>query len=139
MVFEGRCLCGAVHYLSSGPAVFMGNCYCVDCRRESGSGHITAVAVPDPTVRVTGDTRDFVKPSDSGQTIRNTFCPTCGTTLLTHPSGLPGLALLRAGTLYYLELVYTVIYMYVACAPAWDPPSPSIMGFPGMAPPGPNG
>jgi hypothetical protein len=36
MAFEGRCLCGGVHDQSSGPAVFMGNCSCTDCRRESG-------------------------------------------------------------------------------------------------------
>ncbi len=134
MAFKGHCLCGAVHYQSSGPAVFMGNCYCADCRCESGTGHITAVAVPDPTFQISGKTRDFTKSSDSGQTIRNTFCPACGTTLCTHPSGLPGLALIRAGTLEDVSEVNPQVNMYVACAPAWDKPVESIMGFPGMAP-----
>lgn len=134
MAFKGQCLCGAVQYESIGPAVFMGNCYCADCRRESGSGHITAVAVPDPTVQMAGETKDFTKPSDSGQTIRNTFCPVCGTTLMTHPSGLPGLALLRAGTLDDVSAVDPQMNMYTACAPAWDKPADGLMGFPGMAP-----
>ena len=134
MTFQGRCLCGAVHYQSSGPAVFMGNCYCTDCRRESGSGHITAVALPDPTLRIDGPVSTFVKRSDSGQTIRNTFCPICGTTLCTHPSGLPGLALIRAGTLDDVSGVVPRVNMYVACAPDWDRPDPGIAGFPGMAP-----
>ena len=133
MAFKGRCLCGAVTFESGGPAVFMGNCYCADCRRESGSGHITAVAVPDPTVQVQGTVTTFTKSADSGQTIRNTFCPVCGTTLLTHPSGLPGLALLRAGTLDDPADVTPQLNMYVACAPAWDRPDPALPGFPGMA------
>ena len=121
MSFKGHCLCGAVQFESVGPAVFMGNCYCVDCRRESGSGHITAVAVPD------------VKPSDSGQSIRNTFCPTCATTLFTHPSGLPGLVLLRAGTLDDTAAVAPQVNMYVTCAPAWDRPAAGLTDFAGMA------
>ena len=134
MSFKGHCLCGAVRYESAGPAVFMGNCYCADCRRESGSGHITAVAVPDPTLSLSGATQDFIKAADSGETIRNTFCPVCATTLLTHPSGLPGLALLRAGTLEDADQVVPQVNMYVACAPAWDKPAPGLQDFPGMAP-----
>ena len=133
MSFKGHCLCGAVHYESTGPAVFMGNCYCVDCRRESGSGHITAVAVPDPTLKVSGETKDFSKPADSGQSILNTFCPLCATTLFTHPSALPGLALLRAGTLEDASAVKPQVNMYVVCAPAWDRPASGLQDFAGMA------
>ena len=134
MSFVGRCLCGAVAYRSEAPAVFMGNCYCADCRRESGTGHITAVAVPDATLTVTGAMRDFTKPADSGQTIRNSFCPTCGTTLMTHPSALPGLALLRAGTLDDPTPVVPQMNLYAPSAPAWDRPPAELPGFPGMPP-----
>ncbi len=133
MPFKGHCLCGAVRYVSSGAPVFMGNCYCADCRRESGSGHITAVAVPDPTLVTTGETRAFTKPAASGQTIRNTFCPVCATTLFTHPSGLPGLALIRAGTLEDSNQVAPQVNMSVACAPSWDRPASGLRDFPGMA------
>jgi hypothetical protein len=134
MSFTGRCLCGAVHYTSNSPAIFMGNCYCRDCQRESGTGHITAVAVPDPSLTIGGPAKDFTKPSDSGQTIRNTFCQVCGTTVCTHPSGLPGLALIRAGTLDDTTPVAPQVNMYVASAPVWDPPSAAITGYAGMAP-----
>lgn len=100
MTFAGRCLCGAVTYRATGAPVFVANCNCADCRRESGGGHITAVAVPDVSLATVGETRAYVKAADSGQTIRNTFCPVCATTLYTHPSKLPDLALIRAGILY---------------------------------------
>lgn len=134
MSFVGRCLCGAVRYVSDAPAVFMGNCYCKDCQRESGTGHITAVALPGPTLAVEGVTQSFTKQADSGQTIRNTFCPVCGTTICTHPSGLPGLVLIRAGTLDDSAGVTPYINMYVASAAPWDPPSEAIAAYPGMAP-----
>lgn len=133
MSFKGRCLCGAVTYESVGPAAFMGNCYCADCRRESGTGHVTAVAVPQPTLHLTGETRTFTKPADSGNTITNVFCPVCATTLYTNPSALPGLALIRAGTLDDPTLVAPQVNMYVAAAPAWDRPAPGLHDFPGMA------
>lgn len=133
MPFKGRCLCGAVQYASDGPAAFMGNCYCVDCRRESGAGHITAVAVPDPTLTVAGDTRQFAKAADSGGQIVNTFCPVCATTLFTRPTALPGLALLRAGTLDDASAVAPQVNMYVTRAPAWDRPAAGLHDFPEMA------
>lgn len=131
--YTGGCLCGAVRYTSTGPSVFAGNCYCTDCRRESGTGHITAVAVPEASLTTTGATVDFVKPADSGQGIRNTFRPICGTTLFTHPDGLPGLALLRGGTLDDPTQVAPQMNMYVASAPAWDAPSAGLPGVPAMA------
>ena len=133
MSLQGHCLCGAVSYRSSASPVFTGNCYCADCRRESGSGHITAVAVPEPTLETVGETKTFDKPADSGQSILNTFCPVCATTLFTQPSRLPGLALIRAGTLEDADQVVPQVNMYVACAPAWDRPASGLQDFPGMA------
>jgi hypothetical protein len=117
-----------------GAPVFVANCYCVDCRRESGGGHITAVAVPGASLATVGDTRDFLKPADSGQTIRNTFCPVCATTLYTHPSRHPDLALIRAGTLDDAAAISPRFNLYVAGAPDWDRPPAGLTDFPGMAP-----
>ena len=136
MSFSGRCLCGAVRFHSPGPAIFMGNCYCSDCRKESGTGHITGVAVPQPTLSVEGETRAFDKPADSGGTIHNVFCPVCATTLYTNPSNLPGIAILRAGTIDDPSVVTPQLSMYAASAPAWDQPPANIPAFPGMAPAG---
>ena len=133
MAFKGHCLRGAVHCQSSGPAVFTGNCCCADCRRESGTGHITVVAVPEPAFQISDETLDFMKPSDSGRFIRNTFCPACGTMLCAHPAGLPDLALIRAGTLDDVSEVDPQMSMFVACAPARDKPAEGVMKFSGMA------
>ncbi len=133
MAFVGRCLCGAVSYRSDGAPVFMGNCYCVDCAHESGTGHITAVAVPETSMVVDGVTATFTKPTDSGKTIRNTFCPVCATTVFTNPAGLPGLSLIRAGTLDDPGAVAPQMNMYVVSAPDWDRPHPGLANFDGMA------
>ena len=48
------------------PAAFMGKCYCLDCSNESGTGHITTVAVPDAGLKVTGTLSEYTKRSDDG-------------------------------------------------------------------------
>ena len=133
MPYEGHCLCRAVHYRADAPAAFMGNCYCADCRNESGTGHITAVAVPDAALSVAGATTAWTKRADSGHGLTKFFCPVCGSTLFTRAEGLPGLALIRAGTLDDPTGVAPQMNMYVSRAPEWDRPDPAIHGFPEMA------
>ena len=36
----GGCMCGALRYEAFGQPTGSGHCYCVDCRRASGSGFI---------------------------------------------------------------------------------------------------
>ena len=34
---EGKCYCGAVHYLVADEFLYAANCHCSDCRRTTGS------------------------------------------------------------------------------------------------------
>lgn len=133
MRLTGGCLCGAVRYESNLPIAFMGKCYCKDCSNESGTGHIATVAVPDAGLTVAGPTSAFTKVSDDGHALTKFFCPTCGSTLFTRPAKIAGLAVLRAGTLDDRSVVQPQLQMYVAAAPAWDRPDPTIKSFPAMA------
>lgn len=132
MHYAGRCLCGDVTYSANAEAIFQGNCYCRDCQKESGTGHITGVAVPEALLSVSGETRSYTKPADSGGTIENHFCARCGTTLYHKPSNVPGVAILRAGTLDPETPVEPQMNLYVASARAWDPPAAGLPGFAGM-------
>ena len=38
--YTGGCLCGALRYEAFGEPIGSGHCYCVDCRRASGSGFV---------------------------------------------------------------------------------------------------
>ncbi len=50
----GRCLCGAIQYSSGAEPMMMGHCHCEDCRRSSGSGHTSHLALPETSVTITG-------------------------------------------------------------------------------------
>jgi hypothetical protein len=94
----GTCLCGAVRYETSAEPAFSGHCYCADCRKETGTGHLTIAAVPDASVKITGATKTFTKLSGSGLPTERIFCPNCGTTLFSRPQAMAGTTMLRAGT-----------------------------------------
>jgi hypothetical protein len=131
---KGSCLCGAVQYESSAEPAFSGHCYCVDCQKETGGGHVTIAAVPDATVRITGPTSAFSKKGASGQTIERTFCSQCGSTLFSRPRAMAGMTMLRAGTLDNPSQISPRMSIYVSRAQAWDPPNANIPSFPEMPP-----
>ena len=82
MKMTGGCLCGAVRYELSGEPTFVGNCYCAQCRKESGAGHNTVVAVPDTAAKISGKTKSYSQAGASGKQVKRNFCPNCGTKLM---------------------------------------------------------
>ena len=134
MSLTGSCLCGAVRYESNAEPVFSGHCYCSDCQKETGGGHLTVAAVPDATVKISGPTISFSKPGGSGQAIERTFCSKCGSTLFSRPQAYTGMTLLRAGTLDNPSQIVPGMSIYTSHALAWDQPSTSIPGFLEMPP-----
>jgi hypothetical protein len=134
MSFTGTCLCGAVRYEAIAEPVFSGHCHCTDCQKESGCGHATVVAVPDATVKITGPTSTFTKLASSQQPNERTFCSKCGSTLFSRPRSMPGMTLLRAGTLDDPSQIVPSISVYTTRAHEWDQPNPNFPRFPEMPP-----
>jgi hypothetical protein len=134
MPLKGTCLCGAVRYEASAEPVFSGHCFCCDCQKETGGGHLTIAAVPDATVTISGPTLTFTKTGDSGQSIVRTFCTQCGSTLFSRPQAMAGVTLLRAGTLENPSQITPAMSIYVSRAHSWDPPDARIPGFAEMPP-----
>jgi len=56
-------------------------CSCADCQKATGSGHSAFALFGAGDVTMTGETRQFARPSNSGATFTSWFCPTCGTPL----------------------------------------------------------
>jgi len=134
MSLSGTCLCGAVRYEANAEPAFSGHCFCADCQKETGGGHLTIVAVPDAAVKVTGTTATFSKPGASGQIVERTFCPKCGSTLFGRPEVMAGMTMLRAGTLDDPSQIAPSMSVYTSRARAWDPPDSNIPGFQEMPP-----
>ena len=92
-----HCACGAVSVAVKGRIFSMFMCSCEDCQKATGTGHST-VALADPRdVAVTGETRSFARPANSGATFTRSFCPACGTPLYGRSSRAPDAIMLPVG------------------------------------------
>lgn len=123
-MLSGRCLCGAVQYETPGAPDYVFNCHCATCRRESGAGHLTIVAVRETGFRIHGELKVVAPPRASGAPpIPRSFCPACGSTLFARPPGMPEIINLRAGTLdgaFDLDIKTSA---FASLAQPWDKPS----------------
>ncbi len=96
---EGGCYCGAVRYRIQGDPVFKGTCYCRECQYIAGGSPNLVMGVPEAGFAYTrGEPKAFQR-RDLESPVTREFCAECGTHLVSRAPGLPGVALLKVGTL----------------------------------------
>lgn len=127
--FSGGCLCGAVRFESRAAAQLVGHCYCIDCRRSSGTGHSTHAAVPETALAVTGEVTFYDRAADSGNRVSRGFCGTCGSPLLSKNAAMPGMVFVRASALDDPEVAKPQMIVYASRAPSWDTLDPTLPAF----------
>lgn len=97
IALSARCACGAVTVGFTGTVRSMFFCACEDCQKASGSGHAAVALVDVADLAITGDTRSFARPADSGATFTRHFCPDCASPLYGTSSRAPHAAMLPVG------------------------------------------
>ena len=99
MEIEGGCYCGAVKYKGSGDPVFKGQCHCRECQYTSGGAPNMVLGMPaDGFSFTSGEPKAFSR-DDLDNAVSREFCANCGTHLLSRSPQLPGVVLLKVGTL----------------------------------------
>lgn len=134
---SGRCLCGAITYEASGDPQIVAHCYCVDCRKSSGTGHGTHVMMPEGVVSVSGDLKLYDRPADSGNVVSRGFCGNCASPILSKNSAMAGMVFLRASSLDDPNAVSPSISVYASRAPKWDQVDDALPAFAEMPDGGP--
>jgi hypothetical protein len=114
--------------------MFMGSCHCEDCRRSSGAGHSSHLAVPEASVTLTGETKAYDRPADSGNVVTRRFCPNCGAAVFSTNAAMPGMIFLRASSLDDLEVFKPQMHVYAFRAASWDRPADGMATFEKMPP-----
>lgn len=136
---KGGCLCGAVNYQVTGKPIVTGHCHCVDCRKTSGTGHCTHVAMRADEVHLTGAMSSYRRPADSGNMVERFFCPNCGSPIYSTNLAMPGMVFVRASSLDDPDQVTPQMAVYASRAPTWDVTDASLPTFPEMPQGGPSG
>jgi hypothetical protein len=118
-LMTGGCLCGALRYEARGEPIYMGHCYCVDCRKASGSGFIPFIGVAGDAMRVTGESREFrTKAARGGDATRN-FCPVCGGLVFGGERGISDSFTIYAGSLDDPSVFQPTIAIFARYRPDW--------------------
>lgn len=133
-MMKGGCLCGAVRYEVEGELIMAGHCHCLDCQKASGAGHGTHAFVPEPAVRISGTVGEYVRRAESGALVTRCFCPTCGSSLFSRSSGMPGGMTICVGTLDESDAIPMQLRVYDKRRRSWDIVDPALPAFETMPP-----
>jgi hypothetical protein len=131
----GGCLCGKARYTIDAEPAFTGVCHCTHCQKQSGSAFSIVIAVPTASVSVQGNTTAYVGTGDSGKSVTSRFCPVCGSTLMSEPEMMAGMAIIRAGTLDDTSTLKPAMEIYCDSKQPWVDLG-GLQSFPKMPMPG---
>jgi hypothetical protein len=129
----GKCFCGAVRFQCSQPPIATRACWCRDCQYlSSGNASVNAIFNTE-SIEIAGEVSEYVSTADSGNVMRRSFCPKCGTPLFSADLNQPDFIAVRAGALDQPEIARPASFIWTASAPGWglvDPDLPNCAGQP---------
>ena len=133
----GGCLCGAVRYEADGEPLFSVLCYCRDCQKVSGSGHVPVMGMPRGSVKISGETKTYTNRGESGRMAVRHFCPICGSLLFGTPDREHGDINLYIGTLDDPSVFKPTLAIFTRSRASWDSEKngiPTFAALPDRAP-----
>ena len=114
----GGCLCGALRYEARSP-LYMGHCYCGDCRKASGSGFIPFIGLKAKDVRITGGVqRPTARAANGNEAVRN-HCARCASLVLGGPLDADDMINIYAGSLDDASLFVPTMAIFTRGKPDW--------------------
>ena len=116
----GQCLCGKVKFTISSEPLRMAQCHCDDCRKSTGTGHVSNAFFKEDDVDIKGETQSYDLVTDSGSIITRHFCPTCGSRLFGINSTSKNIIGISAGTLEDSSWFKPELIVYSKRKPDWD-------------------
>jgi hypothetical protein len=115
----GGCLCGKVRYSAEANPIFISVCHCKNCQKQAGAPFSVNVGIPQSALLVTGQVKSFLDHGDSGKPVHRSFCPDCGSPITSVCKSMPGIALVKAGTLDDPSWLKPTVEIYCSSAQPW--------------------
>ena len=117
--FVGGCLCGKIRYSSNAEPVMTALCHCKNCQKQAGTAFSVIVAVPKPTLSITGTLKSFTDKGESGKPVHRNFCPECGSPITTVVDAMPDLVFIKTGTLDDTSKLKPTMEIFCSSAQPW--------------------
>ena len=118
----GGCLCGAVRYRLLCEPLATAVCHCTHCQKQSGGVFSTNLVIPEAQYEQAGETKVYADSGDSGQAVLRHICGVCGSPILSKAAIIPGMVLVKAGTLDDMSGLAPAVEVYTDHAAAWVAP-----------------
>tara|TARA_R110002096_G_scaffold124632_3_gene269420 strand:- start:2974 stop:3384 length:411 start_codon:yes stop_codon:yes gene_type:complete len=132
-----QCLCGSIHYKITAEPLLTAVCHCTHCQKATGSAYSINIGVPANGFHVDGDTLStYVDKGDSGQDLRRYFCNNCGSPIYTEADVMPGISIVKAGTLDDTSSFTPGINIFCQSKMAWLNDNGETVDFEQMPPAG---
>ena len=136
MRLEGGCLCGKVRYAGEAEPIFVGVCHCTNCQKSSGTAFNAVIAVPKPTVSLTGTVSTYEGRGDTGNAVYKLFCPECGSPVAEEAAIMADVVMIPIGTLDDPSAAKPAMQIYCDSAQPWALLEGEIQRFAKMPGPG---
>ncbi|WP_429592310.1 GFA family protein [Sphingomonas zeicaulis] len=120
MPVVGGCRCGKLRYtveLEALPPSYA--CHCLDCQTWSGSAFALHALLPESLVILSGTTVDFGIDSDEAMVSTQIACPACMTRIANRNDAVPGMLILRSGTLDRSDEIIPVAHIWTRRKQLW--------------------
>jgi hypothetical protein len=135
-VWTGGCLCGDVRYEARGRPLYMGHCYCADCRKASGGGYIGFLAFRADQLSLSGEMTSYASVAAGGGEAVRSRCARCGSLVLGGRPGAEDVYNLYAGSLDDPARFEPKVAIFTRGRPAWAAVPEHLIAFEGMPPQG---
>jgi hypothetical protein len=94
---QASCSCGQLRVTTHSEPVRVSICHCHACQRRTGSVFGVQARFKGDTVEIVGESKEFARTGDSGNTARFQFCPNCGATVYYRFDSIPDVVALPVG------------------------------------------
>ena len=123
-MYEGGCLCGAVHYRATEDPLWVMHCHCGMCRKMSGAAFFTSVGFAPETFAWTKGAPTLYR--SSAKATRG-FCSRCGSVLTWEK---PGVFSVSLGSLDRPEVMRPQSHNWVTTRLPWPPLHDGLAQYP---------
>ena len=128
-MITGKCFCGAIQYKIEANILKSGVCHCHACQHLTGGSAWPFIVIPQESLIVQGETKEFIRPGASGKQVHINFCGTCGSTLFARPEIWPHIRIVGASSLDDQTLFSPNMHVWTENAPKWALFDPGIPKF----------
>jgi hypothetical protein len=120
MPITGGCRCGAIRYevaLDALPLSYA--CHCRDCQTWSGSAFALHAMFPEEMLRLDETAHRFRIEGAERMPSEHLGCARCSTRLANRNDAVPGMIILRAGTLDRSPEIVPAVHIWTGSAQPW--------------------